>query len=399
MTGKTGMKNFIRVSEAGDRCLERLRSIGIDIPFSDDIYILPGFTDVHVHLREPGFLYKETVATGTRSAAAGGFTDIFSMPNLDPCPDSPDNLKVQLDAIEKDAIVRVYPYGAITKGEKGIELSDMEAIAPDVIAFSDDGRGVASDDMMHEAMVRAKKLGKITVAHCEDESWPKESSESEWKQLERDIELVRRTGCAYHMCHMSTRESVELIRSAKKEGLDITCETAPHYLTISNDEVEDDGRFKMNPPLRSAEDKKALIDAVKDGTIDMIATDHAPHSAEEKAGGFAESAFGIVGLETAFPVMYTKLVGKGVISLDRLIELMWMDPRRRFGLPVRSLDEELMSEDPSFCIWDLGCGYEIDPGEFMTKGRSTPFSGWKVRGRCMATVIEGRMIWRCGQDG
>ena len=399
MTGKTGMKNFIRVSEAGDRCLERLRSIGIDIPFSDGIYILPGFTDVHVHLREPGFLYKETVATGTRSAAAGGFTDIFSMPNLDPCPDSPDNLKVQLDSIEKDAIVRVYPYGAITKGEEGKELSDMEAIAPDVIAFSDDGRGVASDDMMHEAMVRAKRLGKITVAHCEDERWPKESSESEWKQLERDIELVRRTGCAYHMCHMSTRESVELIRSAKEEGLDITCETAPHYLTISNDEIEDDGRFKMNPPLRSAEDRKALIDAVKDGTIDMIATDHAPHSAEEKAGGFAESAFGIVGLETAFPVMYTKLVGKGVISLARLIELMWMDPRRRFGLPVRSLDEELMSEDPSFCIWDLGCGYEIDPGEFMTKGRSTPFSGWKVRGRCMATVIEGRMIWRCGQDG
>lgn len=399
MTGKTGMKNFIRVSEAGDRCLERLRSIGIDIPFSDDIYILPGFTDVHVHLREPGFLYKETVATGTRSAAAGGFTDIFSMPNLDPCSDSPDNLKVQLDAIEKDAIVRVYPYGAITKGEKGKELSDMEAIAPDVIAFSDDGRGVASDDMMHEAMVRAKKLGKITVAHCEDERWPKESSESEWKQLERDIELVRRTGCAYHMCHMSTRESVELIRSAKEEGLDITCETAPHYLTISNDEVEDDGRFKMNPPIRSAEDREALTDAVKDGTIDMIATDHAPHSAEEKAGGFAKSAFGIVGLETAFPVMYTKLVEKGVISLDRLIELMWMDPRKRFGLPVRSLDEELMSEDPSFCIWDLGCGYEIDPGKFMTKGRSTPFSGWKVRGRCMATVLEGRMIWRCSQDG
>ena len=271
---------FIRVADLDNIAVEHLVSAGIDISLFADRYILPGLTDVHVHLREPGFLYKETMASGTMSAAAGGFTDIFSMPNLDPCPDSMENLKVQLDIIARDAKVNVFPYGAITKGELGNEPADMEAMAEHVIGFTDDGRGVASESMMRDAMKRAKKLGKLIVAHCEDESFPKESSESEWKQLERDIELVRETGCGYHVCHVSTKESVELVRKAKAEGLDITCETAPHYLTISRDETEDSGRFKMNPPIKGAEDRAALIEAVKDGTIDMIATDHAPHSLE-----------------------------------------------------------------------------------------------------------------------
>ena len=334
-------EKFIKTEDVDIAGRERLGSFGIDISHFSNCYILPGLTDVHVHLREPGFLYKETMKTGTLSAAAGGFTDIFSMPNLDPCPDTVENLEIQLAAIERDACVRVYPYGAITMGERGQELSDMERLANHVIAFTDDGRGVASEEMMREAMKRAKALGKLIVAHCEDENFPKESSESEWKQLERDMRLVRETGCSYHVCHVSTRESIELVRKAKEEGLDITCETAPHYLTISNDQVEDDGRFKMNPPIKGPEDREVLLEAIADGTIDMIATDHAPHSRDEKSRGFADSAFGIVGMETAFPVMYTKLVETGTITADRLIQLMCDGPRKRFGLQrafVRSAD-------------------------------------------------------------
>ena len=371
----------------------RLESLGIDVSLFSDCYILPGFADVHVHLREPGFLYKETVATGTAAAAAGGFTDIFSMPNLNPCPDSREHLQVQLDAIEKDALVNVYPYGAITVNEAGEEMADLEDIAGDVIAFTDDGRGVASEEMMLEAMQRARALDRIIVAHCEDENYPKASSETEWKQLERDIELVRKTGCSYHVCHISTKESVELVKKARSQGLDVTCETAPHYLTISKDEIEDDGRFKMNPPIKSAEDRRALIEAVKDGTIDMLATDHAPHSAEEKSKGFAGSAFGIVGMETAFPVMYTHLVEKGIIDIDELMKLMYENPRRRFGLDVRSLSEELESEAPTFTVWNLDEEYSIDPAEFLSMGKSTPFKGWNVKGRCMMTVLDGKKVW------
>lgn len=371
----------------------RLESLGIDVSLFSDCYILPGFADVHVHLREPGFLYKETVATGTAAAAAGGFTDIFSMPNLNPCPDSREHLQVQLDAIEKDALVNVYPYGAITVNEAGEEMADLEDIAGDVIAFTDDGRGVASEEMMLEAMQRARALDRIIVAHCEDENYPKASSETEWKQLERDIELVRKTGCSYHVCHISTKESVELVKKARSQGLDVTCETAPHYLTISKDEIEDDGRFKMNPPIKSAEDRRALIEAVKDGTIDMLATDHAPHSAEEKSKGFAGSAFGIVGMETAFPVMYTHLVEKGIIDIDELMKLMYENPRRRFGLDVRSLSEELASEAPTFTVWNLDEEYSIDPAEFLSMGKSTPFKGWNVKGRCMMTVLDGKKVW------
>ena len=373
---------------------ERLGSIGIDISVFSDCYIFPGLTDVHVHLREPGFLYKETMESGTLSAAAGGFTDIFSMPNLDPCPDSAENLAVQLKAIENDAKVNVYPYGAITRGELGEEAADMEDMAGNVIAFTDDGRGVASDDMMRNAMVRAKALDKLIVAHCEDENYPKDSAETEWKQLERDIRLIREIGCGYHVCHISTKESVELIRKAKAEGLDITCETAPHYLTISREEIEDSGRFKMNPPIKGEEDKQALLEALTDGTIDMIATDHAPHSIEEKSKGFAGSAFGIVGMETALPVLYTELVTKGIITLDRLIELMYDEPRRRFGLDTNPIRQELANDAPTFAIWDLDQQYTIDPEEFMTKGRSCPFEGWNVKGRCLMTVVDGRIVWK-----
>ena len=385
--------HFLRISDADNVVRERLASLGVAFPDFSSYYILPGFTDVHVHLREPGFLYKETVKTGTMAAAAGGFTDIFSMPNLDPCPDSREHLDVQLDAIKKDAIVRVRPYGAITVGEQGKEMADLEAMADDVIAFSDDGRGVESDDMMEEAMTRAKKLGKMIVAHCEDERYPKDSAETEWKQLERDLKLVRKTGCSYHVCHISTKESVELVRKGKAEGLDISCETAPHYLTITRDEIQDHGRFKMNPPIKSATDRDALIEALQDGTIDMIATDHAPHSIEEKSKGFAGSAFGIVGLETAFPVFYTKLVETGCVSLEKTIELFYINPRKRFGLDVMTISEMLSSERPGFSIWDLDETYDIDPQQFLTKGRSTPFEGWTVKGRCIATYFDGRRVY------
>lgn len=383
----------MRVKDIDTAARERLEALGVDVSLFSDYYILPGFADVHVHLREPGFLYKETIATGTAAAAAGGFTDIFSMPNLDPCPDSREHLEVQLDAIRKDGIVNVYPYGAITVNEAGEQMADLEGIADDVIAFTDDGRGVASEEMMLEAMERAHALGRIIVAHCEDENYPKASSETEWKQLERDIELVRKTGCSYHVCHISTKESVELVKKARSEGLDVTCETAPHYLTISSDEIEDSGRFKMNPPIKSAEDRQALLDAVRDGTIDMLATDHAPHSAEEKSKGFAGSAFGIVGMETAFPVVYTHLVEKGIIGIDGLMRLMYENPRRRFGLDVRSLGEELASEAPTFTLWNLDEEYSIDPAEFLSMGKSTPFEGWKVKGRCMMTVLDGKKVW------
>ncbi len=392
-TMKEDYGRFVRVADIDNITEEHLGSIGIDVSLFADCYILPGLTDVHVHLREPGFLYKETMKTGTLSAAAGGFTDIFAMPNLNPCPDSMQNLKVQLDIISRDAQVNVFPYGAITKGELGKEPADMEALADHVIAFTDDGKGVASEEMMLSAMKRAKKLGRLIVAHCEDESFPKESSESEWKQLERDIELVRQTGCGYHMCHVSTKESVELIRKAKSDGLDVTCETAPHYLTISRDEIEDSGRFKMNPPIKGPEDRAALIEAVKDGTIDMIATDHAPHSMEEKSRGFEGSAFGIVGMESALPVMYTKLVAEGVITMEHLIDLMYANPRRRFSMDVCGISEELLKPAPTFTIWNLDESYEINPDKFMTMGRSCPFEGWNVRGRCMLTVINGKKVW------
>lgn len=368
-----------------------------DFPFYefDNCYILPGFTDVHVHLREPGFFYKETVRTGTEAAAAGGFTGICSMPNLKPCPDTEEGLQVQLDAIRESACIKVFPCGAITRGQEGRKLAELKALAGDVVGFTDDGYGLMSDELMERAMTEAVELKKIIVAHCEDEGWPKDSNEAEWKQLERDLKLVRKTGCSYHMCHLSTREGVELIREAKAEGLDVSCETAPHYLTLTREDVErakaeepNPGRFKMNPPIKGEEDRQALLDGVRDGTIDMIATDHAPHSREEKSGNFADCAYGIVGLETAFPVLYTRLVRTGEISLERLVEMMSTAPANRFGI----------LNDSDRAVWNLDEEYEIDADKFRSKGRSTPFEGWRVRGRCLAVYSGGREVYRYDKD-
>lgn len=373
--------------------------------FSDS-YILPGFADVHVHLREPGFSYKETIKTGTLASAHGGYTAVCSMPNLNPVPDSVESLKEQLDIIKKDAAIAVYPYGSITVGQKGEELSDMEGMSENVIAFSDDGRGVQSDELMEKAMLKAKSLGKMIVAHCEvnellnggyihDGEYAKAHghrgicSESEWKQIERDIALAEKTGCAYHVCHISTKESVEIIREAKKRGVDITCETGPHYLVLSDKDLKEEGRFKMNPPLRSEEDRLALIEGIKDGTIDMIATDHAPHSAEEKGKGLEKSAMGIVGIETAFPVLYTELVLKGVISLSKLVELLSINPKKRFGIKGGTDD----GQQADFCVVDLDTEYEIKSEDFYSMGKATPFEGMKVKGKILHTYIKGEKIF------
>ena len=367
---------------------------------SSEYVIFPGFCDVHVHFREPGFSYKETIATGSRAAARGGYTAVCTMPNLNPVPDSVENLGVQRCLIEETACIHVYPYGAITVGEQGEALSDLEGMAPDVVGFSDDGRGVQSDDLMRQAMLRAKALGKPIVAHCEvnsllrggyihDGDYAKAHghrgicSESEWGQIARDLQLVKETGCAYHVCHVSAKESVALIRKAKAEGLDVTCETGPHYLVMDDSDLQEDGRFKMNPPLRGEDDREALIQGILDGTIDMIATDHAPHSAEEKSRGLEKSAFGIVGIETAFPILYTCLVKPGILSLNKLLELLCVNPRRRFGLPLGT----------DYSIWDLNAAYPIDPKDFLSKGRATPFAGWQVNGKCIATICDGKLVY------
>ena len=379
---------------------------GSDSPFSVDassFVILPGFVDVHVHLREPGFSYKETIRTGSLAAAHGGYTAVCAMPNLNPVPDSLEHLQPELEAIRHDAVVRVLPYGAITRGEQGealAELAELEAMAPYVVAFSDDGKGVQNRNMMRRAMQEAKRLGKLIVAHCEDNTLLHGGyihdgayarahghrgicSESEWRPIQRDLELVRETGCGYHVCHISTKESVALIRKAKGEGLNVTCETGPHYLLLDDAMLEEDGRFKMNPPLRDKADREALLEGLADGTIDMIATDHAPHSAEEKGRGLEKSAMGIVGLETAFPLLYTHLVKPGVISFARLMELLHDAPCRRFGI----------APDTGFTVFDLNRTYPIDPAEFLSMGRATPFAGWSVQGRCLLTAMEGRAVW------
>ncbi len=365
-----------------------------------DHVVLPGFCDVHVHFREPGFSYKETIATGSRAAAAGGYTAVCTMPNLNPVPDTAAHLAAQQAIIDRDACIRVYPYAAITVGEAGDKLSDMDALAPGCIGFSDDGRGVQSDSMMRAAMEKAKSLGRMIVAHCEvndllrggcihDGAYAAAHghrgicSESEYAQIERDLRLVRETGCAYHVCHISTKESVELIRRAKAEGLDVTCETGPHYLVLDDSDLREDGRFKMNPPLRAAADRDALIEGLIDGTVDMIATDHAPHSAEEKSRGLEKSAFGIVGLETAFPVLYTYMVRAGVLTMERLAEAMCTAPRKRFGIP--------WGQDLS--VWDLGKAFTVDPETFESMGRATPFAGHTLRGQCLMTVMDGRVVY------
>ena len=363
--------------------------------------VFPGFCDVHVHFREPGFSYKETIATGTAAAARGGYTAVCTMPNLDPVPDSVPHLLPQLDLIERDARIAVKPYGAITVGEKGEQLADLEGMAPFVCAFSDDGRGVQDPSMMKEAMTRAKDLHKLVVAHCEvnellrggyihDGRYAKEHghrgicSESEWRQVERDIDLACQTGCGYHVCHISTKESAELVRQAKRDGIDVSCETAPHYLLMDDSMLEENGRFKMNPPVRAASDREALLEGVCDGTIEIVATDHAPHSAEEKARGLEKSTFGIVGIETAFPLLYTCLVKKGVLTLEQLVRLLSENPRKRFAIET----------DPGSCVWDLEEEYPIDPADFLSKGKATPFEGWKVYGRCIKTLYNNTTVWK-----
>ena len=372
----------------------------------DNAVLFPGFVDVHVHLREPGFSYKETIKTGTMAAARGGYTSVCAMPNLNPVPDSAENLRAERDIIEKDAVIHVYPYAAITRGQQGKELSDLDAMAKDCIAFSDDGKGVQNDEMMRQAMKKAKALGKMIVAHCEvdellrggyihDGQYAREHghrgicSESEWRQVERDLELVRETGCRYHVCHVSTKESVELIRKAKAEGLDVSCETGPHYLLMDDSMLKEEGRFKMNPPIRSRQDRDALIQGIKDGTIEMIATDHAPHSAEEKSKGLEKSAMGVVGIETAFPLLYTYLVKPGIITLEKLIELICINPAKRFGLEAGLED----GKPADVTVFDLESEYMIDPKEFLSKGKATPFEGWKVFGRCLATLCGGRVVY------
>lgn len=367
----------------------------------ENYIIVPGLCDVHVHFREPGFSYKETIASGSAAAAHGGYTAVCTMPNLEPVPDSAEHLQVQLDAIKRGAAIKVLPYGAITVGEKGEKLADMEAMSDKVCAFSDDGKGVQNDEMMREAMAKAKRLGKIIAAHCEDNSLlfggyihdgeyarmhghRGISSASEYKQIERDLRLAEETGCAYHVCHISTKESVELIKQAKARGVNVTCETAPHYLVLCDEDMQEDGRFKMNPPLRSLEDKQALIEGIKDGTIDMIATDHAPHSAEEKGRGLEKSLMGIVGLETAFPVLYTELVTKNIITLDRLVELMSFKPKERFGIDINN----------DFAVFDISEAYKIDPENFLSMGRATPFAGREVFGRCLLTVHNEKVVYK-----
>ena len=367
---------------------------------SPEYSVLPGFCDVHVHFREPGFSYKETILSGSRAAARGGYTAVCTMPNLNPVPDSPETLQPQLDAIKKDARIAVYPYGAITKGEKGEVLADLEAMAPKVVGFSDDGRGVQSPLLMEQAMRKARELGKLIVAHCEDNSLLRGGyihdgryardhghrgicSESEWGPIARDLELAAKTGASYHVCHISTKESVEIIRQAKKSGVDVTCETGPHYLVMDDSMLREEGRFKMNPPLRSKDDREALVEGLRDGTIDMIATDHAPHSAEEKSRGLQGSAFGVVGLETAFPILYTCLVRPGLLPMDRLLAALVTNPRNRFGIPMGN----------DFSVWDLNAQYQIDPGDFLSQGKATPFEGWQVFGRCMATFRDGKPVY------
>lgn len=368
----------------------------------DGCVVFPSFCDVHVHFREPGFEYKENIESGSLAAAAGGYTDVCTMPNLKPCPDSLATLNIQLEKIKDTAHIKVHPYGTITKGQLGEELSDMEALSPFICGFSDDGRGVQSDALMEAAMKKAKELGKMIVAHCEvnellkggyihDGEYAKLHghkgicSESEWQQIARDIELVKKTGVAYHVCHISTAESVEIIRKAKAEGVDITCETAPHYLILTDMDIKEDARFKMNPPIRSARDRDALIEGLCDGTIDMIATDHAPHSADEKSRGLEKSLMGVVGLETAFATMYTHLVKTGIISLEKLVEVMAINPRRRFGIEIDKND---------LTVFDLDCEYEINPDDFKSNGKSSPFTGTKVFGKCVATFCGGKFVWR-----
>lgn len=394
----------------GGKVVDVARSIapreGVRVVDGAGKVLLPGLVDMHVHLREPGYGYKERIATGTRAAAKGGFTVVCPMPNLNPAPDSPRHLKEQLAIIERDAVIEVLPYATITTARKGDECVDFEALAPRVVGFSDDGTGVQSAQVMERAMEGVAKTGKILAAHCEVESllnggyihdgeWCRAHnhrgicSESEWGEVKRDIELAERTGCRLHVCHISTKESVELIREAKSRGARVTCETAPHYLALCDEDMREEGRFKMNPPLRSREDMEALRKGVADGTIDVIATDHAPHSAEEKSKGLEKSAMGVVGIETSLAAIYTFMVGGGIISLERLVEVMSLTPRRLLGI-----GEGIKVGEPlDATLVDLRSEYNVEPSEFVSMGKSTPFEGMRLRGEVLLTVAKGAVVY------
>ena len=368
--------------------------------------LFPSLVDMHVHLREPGYSYKETIYLGSRAAAAGGFTAVCTMPNLNPVPDSRETLQTQLDIIDRDAAIRVWPYASITRMRMGEELVDYEALAPYVAGFSDDGSGVQSEDVMRSAMEGIAPTGKILAAHCEvndllrggyihDGRWCRTHghkgicSESEWREVERDIKLAAETGCRLHICHISTRESVSLLRDAKRDGLRVTGETAPHYLLLCDEDLQDDGRFKMNPPLRSSSDRDALLEGVADGTIDVIATDHAPHSIEEKSRGLALSAMGVVGLETAFAASYTALVASGIVGIDRLVELMALRPRDILGLP----QTWLTPGDPADIAGvALGRDFKVAGSEFVSRGKVSVFEGMTLRSVPVLTVHRGAVV-------
>ncbi|MBQ6402278.1 MAG: dihydroorotase [Oscillospiraceae bacterium] len=379
---------------------------GIPVFEYHNCLLLPGLTDVHVHLRDPGFSFKETMRTGTQAAARGGYTTVCPMPNLNPVPDSAEHLNAELQRIRDDAVIRVLPYAAITVGEKGETLADLEGMAKDAFAFSDDGKGVQSDEMMKSAMLRAKALGKVIVAHCEDETLLHGGyihdgayarahghrgicSASEWKQVERDVHLAEETGCAYHVCHVSTKESVQIIREAKARGVNVTCETAPHYLLLTEDDLQEDGRFKMNPPIREKADRDALRQGLLDGTVDMIATDHAPHTAEEKSRGLEKSLMGVVGLECSLPVLYTGLVKPGIVPMETLIDRMTASPAKRFGLE----SGVEVGKPADLCVFDPNEEWTIDPREFASMGKATPFVGWKVSGRVKLTICDGEIVF------
>lgn len=405
--GKFIKKDILINEDIIEKIEDEISDKANDVIDLDNNYVFPGLIDVHTHLREPGFEYKETIETGSKAAAKGGFTSICAMPNLKPVPDSIEHLQIELNAIQKSAKVNVYPYGAITEDESGTKLSNMEEISNKIVAFSDDGKGVQSEELMMEAMKRAKKLNKIIAAHCEvntllnggyihaGEYAKKHNhrgicSESEWKEIERDVKLAKNTGAKYHVCHVSTKESVEIIRNAKKSGVDVTCETAPHYLVLTDMDLKEDGFFKMNPPLRSKEDQEALIQGIKDGTIDMIITDHAPHSIEEKNKGLEKSAMGIVGLETSFPLIYTYLVKKNIITLEKAIELMNVNPRKRFNIGTKIE----IGEKADLSVFDLNEQYVIDSEKFVSKGRNTPFNGYSVYGKCKITIVNGKIVYK-----
>ena len=407
---RNGLTERADIAILGDK-IERIAA-DIQPADNDKIYdctgltIMSGLVDLHVHLREPGFSAKETIATGTAAAAHGGFTTVCSMPNLAPAPDSMANLQQQLDIIERDAVIKVLPYATITRKRVGDELVDFAELKPYVAGFSDDGTGVQSEEVMRQAMAEAAKNDAIIAAHCEvddllrggyihDGEYARINghrgicSESEWKQVERDIELVAEAGCRYHVCHISTKETVELIRQAKARGLKVTCETGPHYLTMCDMDLKEEGRFKMNPPIRSAEDRDALIAGLQDGTIDVVATDHAPHTAEEKSRGLERSAMGVVGIETSFAVIYTKLVKAGVISLEKAVDVLAEAPRRIFNLGG-GLQE---GEAADIAVFDLEKSFEVDPSTFLSKGHSTPFEGWQLQGECCLTLVDGRVAY------